>query len=670
MKKRFLAILLVILLTLSLFSCCFENPEAPTNVSEQASEEEVSKKPEAPDKKPEKEDPPKEEEKIDFFTENGQGTLPEKAVIPPNCEPTQTQYLYKLNLEGTNNIPFSYKAEIKSDILYVFCWVDDETVAKAYSIKSGKFLFEAGFSIDAPHGVLKNGSLWTVDPETLEAVIYDKNGKKTVVHKGNPNENTEFGEIRSVISAGFSDDGKYMLVAFNSGSPLELFDLKKGESTTLDIPKGRSVWGIEYSEKGFVFTDSNEFLYLLDPVSAELKRVETCDEYSYAYYFNGFIRYSSDDFFALEAFDSDGKKFFMQTELTEAITDISCGIASTYDYSENTEIRFYDLRKSVLFSSVVLDANAYSADAILNDDGTALLVSYGNEVSEFFIYDVSSAMKKQGEEIKSIVATEEELRKKTEEIAKAAEEKTGFDLFYSSEGNDFSDFSYVAVAKTNPYSVYNIVTEVSEVFDKYPEGMLRETFKDTHKGLKFYLCSDIYGIGYSALDRAGGFTTEESGYIIVVIDVNEELDVVIPHELSHVFDRRIEYISSQTDKNWMEIWESATPVPNPFKHTYSNYEFNTKYTVDGEFNPENVWFVGPYSRTFPTEDRSTLMEVMFNYDNEYFQELLEYENLKYKACLYSYILRQCFDSCKNAKNIHWEHNLGNIDESLWTDFAA
>ena len=117
----------------------------------------------------------------------------------------------------------------------------------------------------------------------------------------------------------------------------------------------------------------------------------------------------------------------------------------------------------------------------------------------------------------------------------------------------------------------------------------------------------------------------------------------------------------------MDIWEDVTPYDDAYLNTYEGYEYATEYTAGYESNYNNIWFTDGYGRTYPTEDRARLMECMFDSENGDMKDLLKYDNLAYKARLYSFILRQCFQSCQVEEELYWERFTGIPDEK---EFAS
>jgi hypothetical protein len=106
---------------------------------------------------------------------------------------------------------------------------------------------------------------------------------------------------------------------------------------------------------------------------------------------------------------------------------------------------------------------------------------------------------------------------------------------------------------------------------------------------------------------------------------------------------------SITDKAYFNTYSAA------YDNDYTPYD-------DGD---TKVWFYDNYSRTFPTEDRAVIFQNMYEsyIDNKLTDEFDKYENLRKKARYYCVMLRDTFESCKNAETLPWEKYLGEIDMS-------
>jgi hypothetical protein len=301
------------------------------------------------------------------------------------------------------------------------------------------------------------------------------------------------------------------------------------------------------------------------------------------------------------------------------------------------------------------------------DDGLLFVSAVKGGSCVCYLYDLVSASKSPAEEtgLREELSITDSLDDLIDAYARRVSQKYGIEIICGSKGNDFPMEDYLAKAETDPGTVFSALQEVDLVLSRYPEGMLAEAI-GAYSGLQLYLCSSLYGVDAAAQDRVGGFTTDHGGYIVVVMDVYNGIGSTLPHELSHVFDRHISSCSTMYF-DWMDIWEDVTPYDDAYLNTYEGYEHATEYTAGYESNYNNIWFTDGYGRTYPTEDRARLMECMFDSETGFMKDLLEYDNLAYKARLYSYILRQCFTSCQVEEELYWERFTGIPNESEFAD---
>jgi hypothetical protein len=501
-------------------------------------------------------------------------------------------------------------------------------------------------------GYLEDGRLWCVDLDSFEVCTYATDGTPTLLQV--PAEMKE----NAYQNAFLSPDERYFL-ALSAESTLSLWDLESGTCREI-TPKGGPYWSIEYAD-GTFYLPATYGVLSLDPTNGSTVVYDSSDSYGSLY--GSLWHLFRDGAFVLGETDPTEKRFYAFLPGEEAIWDVMHGCAVTNFYDVGNTLKFYDLRAGVLLAEYASDPAYYGIHALFLPNGCVLILEFGEKGSDIHLFDLPAAATA-GTPIETLLLTDGELKAEIHRMSAETEAATGVDLLYGSEGNDFVIYDYIGEAETDLLDVYHSVKKVCELLALYPEGMLREAYEDTHKGLLIYLCGTIYGKTGSSLSQAGGLTTEKDGYILVAVDVHNNLAYDIPHELSHVFDRRINYISDQTGTDWMAVWEQATPVKNAYLYTYDDYGENYRYTAWNESKDKNVWFVDGYARTFPTEDRARIMENLFNPAGDGIAEILRFDNLQTKARLYCYILRECFTSCDADTVLYWETHLGTIDHSV------
>lgn len=670
MKKRILLFVIPLLLALCLFAGCGAEeseatsrdlPSAAESTEISSEEGSVSSREESAVSSTEDsslEEPPEESfeesseessEEPDYFTAHGQGTLPDTAELPAFCQPTDKPFLYTFPIDLPETEGFS--ATVAGDLLHLAYWTE-ENMHRTYSLETGELLCQLTLPAWNVTGYLEDGRLWCVDLESFEVCVYAADGTETLLQVPAELKDTTY------QNAFLSPDERYFL-ALSAESTLSLWDLESGTCREI-TPKGGPYWSIEYAD-GTFYLPATYGVLSLDPTDGSTVVYDSSDSYGNLY--GSLWHLFRDGAFVLGETDPAEKRFYAFLPGEEAVWDVMHGCAVTNFYDVGNTLKFYDLRAGVLLAEYASDPAYYGIHALFLSNGCVLILEFGEKGSDIHLFDLPAAATA-GTPVETLLLTDEELQEEIHRLAAETEEATGVDLLYGSEGNDFVIYDYIGEAETDLLDVYHSVKEVCELLALYPEGMLRETYEDTHKGLLIYLCGTIYGKTGSSLSQAGGLTTEKDGYILVAVDVHNNLAYDIPHELSHVFDRRINYISNQTGTDWMATWEQATPVKNAYLYTYDDYSDNYRYTAWNESKDKNVWFVDGYARTFPTEDRARIMENLFNPARDGLAEILRFDNLQTKARLYCYILRECFTSCDVDTVLYWETHLGTIDDSV------
>ncbi len=661
MKLRIISLFLIIVLVFFTLAGC--NKADPNTLSEDASHVSKNQQTSQPDDSQDTSsdasddvsddvgDTPQPENK-DFFDLHGD-EIPSVSLVPSVCDSTGTQFLYTFPLTVDKG-----DFRVSGNVLQHSRWTEDSTEVSLYSLENASLIRSITIDGWSQQDILDGGGFWSFDYSKLELNFYDRKGiKKAIPLAGfTPPENYE------VNAAAASADGKYFVLTYCNNDALFLFDLSANTVTEMEFDRISECWGISWREDKFVFSEYNDCISVLDPVS---KNFESPDfDRGVSILFDGYCSLAVENHFILHSLDPDiTQTFCAKPDPFTSLCDVANGMGAAYDYSNKT-VYFYNLKNGTKIGSINTHPDEYYTDVIITDNGTALVFEVLEDTIKPYIYDLVSAMNySKGEPLAIMSGDKDSLLEDIAKTVEKAEQEMGIDILYGSEGNDFVLYDYVGVAETDVYEVFDSVSTLIDILEKYPKGMLKEAYKDSHKGLKIYLCGTIYGVADGSLGTAGGVTSEADGYIIMAVDTDNNMKYDIPHELSHVFDRRINEYCFTEGKDLMTMWVDATKVDG-YTYTYSGYEYNNDYTMDYEYNEDDVWFVDNYARTYPTEDRARLMENLFNPDGYGYQRMMEYDNLVYKSKLYSYILRICFDSCDTSETHFWETGLGTIDDSV------
>ena len=660
--KRFLSMLLILALLLGMAGCAVpEQPDIPSTQNTQPSTDPTTAPSTEPSTEPTAEptsEPTEPPVEPDFFTRNGQG-LPESDQIPGYAQATDTENLYQLALDLPNPDRFS-QALNYGDTLYILYWREFDPmptghVVRAYDITTGNMLYDINLPGASQYGPLEGGGFWYLDLITLSLQFFDASGECTTVSDGLVFEGHEC----SVYDVIVTPDGRYLTAMFQDGDIVTVYDLQTGTEFSPAFPDEiPCFYSAEYSQGGILLNDYDDHVFLLDPATGEYIPYETaqpCDVYR-----DGIGYWANDNRVVLCSSEGDPASCYVQLETSHWLADISHGCAAVNYYEDSPAVQVLDLRNNLILAEITFAGDCYNTLSLFLDNGSLLIFTMLWDRIDAYLFDTGS-VPADAEPFITYICTPEELEAETARIAQEVYDATGIEIFYGSQGNDFHFGSYVGLAEVDTYTVFQAVSDAAQLLSRYPEGMLREAWDIGYDGLRIYLCGTIHGIYSGGLDEAGGVATFEDNYLALAVDITIPLVSNLPHELSHIFDNRIN--QSSGDKSWIGLWESLHPMSDAYMYSYEDYYDYMDYTIFGEDDPDNIWFVDHYSRTFSTEDRARIMEVLWNSGEEP-DYRLDYEHILEKAKLYCYILRQCFPSCNGEEAPFWEEHLGVIDESV------
>lgn len=241
--------------------------------------------------------------------------------------------------------------------------------------------------------------------------------------------------------------------------------------------------------------------------------------------------------------------------------------------------------------------------------------SYGSGVSDLYLTDLSEAdwqsyTAPEKKDFTLSVTDYGDLTQKAREL----EEKYGLKIEMG-ENVPTSFDDYDAVQLTDTAQISSALSQISEVLTVYPEDYFTDIADNYYRDIVIYLTGTLTPHDNTTnITNAGGFTTQSGGLAKVAFNIDYDLDRgTVIHELTHVLDYRLEGKDEIDDDRWNEL------NPEGFNYYYSyidsdgnSYEYtgDTTWTASGETDPERIWFVDTYSKTYPMEDRARLVEYL------------------------------------------------------------
>lgn len=254
-----------------------------------------------------------------------------------------------------------------------------------------------------------------------------------------------------------------------------------------------------------------------------------------------------------------------------------------------------------------------------------------------------------------------------EERIKALEETYGISIHTGEDVNaPYPDYTLEPCLDLD--AAAEALNTLEQAFALYPEDYFRQLGGETIRGFSFYLCGRMTPLDPSSnIDNPGGLSCQVDGVELLAFDITSEVRIQdVVHELTHVLDHWL----SEGDVLDEDRWAAMNPEDFSYYYSYvdpngESYEWagSTAYTAwdsayyDG--NIDSVWFVDPYSTTFPTEDRARLMEFLLadaDYRPDYFNSIHVQAKLNY----YFLCIREKFDDSNWPELTSWEIALGPV----------
>ena len=201
--------------------------------------------------------------------------------------------------------------------------------------------------------------------------------------------------------------------------------------------------------------------------------------------------------------------------------------------------------------------------------------------------------------------------------------------------SEFSD--YTAEAVTDPSIMKGSLAVLQNTFSLYPEGFFTDLRGNYYRDVVLYLTGPLTPLNAgNNISNAGAFSTESNGLMQLAFDLYDDPDPpTVIHELTHAMDYRF-LGEGLLDE---ERWNAMNPDGFDYYYAYidasgESYEISGSpdHTAAGGYPADDVYFIEPYSKTYPMEDRALLMENLlagsspyaYSFSGRHVQEKLSY----------------------------------------------
>ena len=566
--------------------------------------------------------------------------------------------LYASDRESASGYPI-----VRGDYMLAIEYLDDGAMTVTVVRLSDAFVL-AAYYYDGYRAVAFAGddAFSVLDPSRLMVEINGISGGEPVVYG-------PYLEGASGITF-LAGDGKYLAHIMENSDEITVRELETEVSVTTKLPGSSLAFlGVngnvaefevfDSGKEGVIFFDVTKNVCVEDPTARDYIPSGTGFHIKKAPYDSYHIRPNEDgglSSYIIYGYGGSEEEAVLSTLGSLYLTSVVFGDATLSLYD------FYDKTRVDMPLDFLIDRDMYICGAAIAENGTVIMAAATYGVAPtFYAFDLA-AFKKTAFTYQ--YADYNDLGEATEKAADNIAEKTGIDLYYGPDGNDFNNEYYTAHAEKGDETVFDSVRALSNVLDLYPDGFLKELKAPGINKVSMYLCTSLFNTSSKILGNVSAITYREDDEIVIVYNTDRfatDILNMVPHEIMHAAEERIKYTEETTGIPYLANWLDFVPNSKGFYNAYLDKNgkeiSDTKYTLAGESDLSRVWFIDAYSRTLPCEDRARIMEHLFMADF-----LLDYcfeaPHLNMKARYLCEILRDCFPSLENAEGVRWERFLG------------
>ena len=233
------------------------------------------------------------------------------------------------------------------------------------------------------------------------------------------------------------------------------------------------------------------------------------------------------------------------------------------------------------------------------------------------------------------------------ELAAQISEKHGVEILIWTDATAVQPRDHTLTPEHQPDIIWQYLTELDQALACYPSEMLSQAVSEMGDGkLRIGLARAITGTNIPDSPSGLQFLDEETGNAYVILQVADNLENQLHHELFHVMESRIFSLSKALDD-----WEDLNPKDFQYDYSYLYYAAREdRSLIEGE----NRAFVDLYSMTFPMEDRARIMEYAMMADME---DCFASHIMQAKLRAICTGIRKAYGLTDTAQSLPWEQYL-------------
>ncbi|HSK69181.1 MAG TPA: hypothetical protein VLA21_07955 [Candidatus Limnocylindria bacterium] len=347
-------------------------------------------------------------------------------------------------------------------------------------------------------------------------------------------------------------------------------------------------------------------------------------------------------------------------------------------FGEPGAFRVVDLASSRVLAELTLPGlgGGYWCEAAALGDGFALLALGQSDggAGGLYRWDFSGPSGSRDAGVSKVTLAE--LRLENDARAAAITARHGVGVLLREAGAAFRDDAYQGEPSRDEVRLGGALAQLEAFLDALPPGMAARAAAAQASRIDVYLSGRITPRGASSISSAAGFVTRASGAAgIVLSSFGPGMTQLLAHEFMHVLEDGLQ-LDSAGDGKWPPVtyWERPAPEDGQggmFAYSYHNPDGteygDTRWTLGAEEDPQDVWFLDGYSRTYPLEDRARVFENLY-VAKDGTEAVFAYPHLLQKARALCAMLRRAFPEIEAAGGAPWERFLVPMGDGELTEY--
>lgn len=278
------------------------------------------------------------------------------------------------------------------------------------------------------------------------------------------------------------------------------------------------------------------------------------------------------------------------------------------------------------------DIGCESLDGIsIDKDGNMLLIAWtsgenlSDEKGSIYLWRTASeSLYRACDDTVSIELDESILPDTSMATIADVKDRYGIEIKYGTAELIGTFFDYELYPMVDTISLTEGIDVVASVIGEFPEGFFDEVCKGGgFDRLEIYLCSGFRPLDTNGIESAVALTGTRNDTIMMAFDITSSYVIRqnFAHEIMHAMEHRIGQYLSGKGESMSDYWDVLNPRGFEYYYSYHDSEgnevSNTKYTTWDQSS--TAFFVDPYSKSFPSEDRARIFEYLFTNGRDYFE---------------------------------------------------